>query len=204
MVVPPLTMETAKAMQSDKIELRKRLRAARKKHVGEQNYAVRALLFHRPPLPLLKKINADQTIGLYHANAFEAPAIGYAKFFHEAGYTIALPYFDNETSAMEFREHTDVHGQSDLVPGPYDLQQPASDAQIVQPDLLFVPLLGFTDRGARLGQGGGHYDRWLAAHPGTLAIGLAWDIQLCDEIPTEPHDIDLDAIITPTRLYGPF
>lgn len=204
MVVPPHTMEMAITMDLTKLQLRQQLRDARKAHVTAQPDAIRALLFHRPPSPLLEKIHADQTIGLYHAGAFEAPASGYAKFFQEAGHTLALPYFADNDAAMEFREHTDAHSQTDLERGAYDVMQPASGARTLQPDLLFVPLLGFTDNGARLGQGGGHYDRWLAAHPGTLAIGLAWDVQLCEEIPTEPHDIGLDAIITPTRLYGPF
>ena len=72
------------------------------------------------------------------------------------------------------------------------------------PDVLFVPLVGFTPEGARLGQGGGHYDRWLEAHPTTLAIGLGWDVQAVDELPVEAHDRSLDAVITPTRMYGPF
>ena len=78
-----------------------------------------------------------------------------------------------------------------------------ADAPLVQPQVLFVPLVSFTT-GARLGQGGGHYDRWLADHPDTVAIGLAWDCQLVDALPIEPHDIPLTAIITPTRIYGPF
>jgi 5-formyltetrahydrofolate cyclo-ligase len=65
-----------------------------------------------------------------------------------------------------------------------------------------VPLVGFTASGERLGQGGGHYDRWLAEHPGRLTIGLAWDAQLCPALPSEPHDEPLDAVITPTRIYG--
>jgi 5-formyltetrahydrofolate cyclo-ligase len=70
--------------------------------------------------------------------------------------------------------------------------------------VLFVPVVGFTEDGARLGQGGGHYDRWLAAHPGAVAIGLAWDCQRVDALPVEPHDAPLAAVVTPTRLYGPF
>lgn len=70
--------------------------------------------------------------------------------------------------------------------------------------MLFVPLVGFTAEGARLGQGGGHYDRWLADHPDTTAIGLAWDGQRVDDLPTEAHDIPLAAVVTPTRIYGPF
>jgi 5-formyltetrahydrofolate cyclo-ligase len=74
----------------------------------------------------------------------------------------------------------------------------------VVPDVLFVPLVGFTADGGRLGQGGGHYDRWLEAHPETKAIGLAWDCQLADDLPREPHDRPLLAVVTPTRLYGPW
>ena len=70
--------------------------------------------------------------------------------------------------------------------------------------MLFVPLLGFTAKGARIGQGGGHYDRWLADHPETVAIGMAWDAQLCEDLPMEAHDQSLSAVVTPTRLYGPF
>jgi 5-formyltetrahydrofolate cyclo-ligase len=187
-----------------KAELRTQLRAARKAHVEEQPDAIRSLLFHRPPAPLLEKIAPETAIGLYHANAFEAPASGYAKFFQERGNPIALPSFASDAEPMEFREHTDPFGESDLEQGAYGTMQPALSAPPVTPDLLFVPLVGFTAEGKRLGQGGGHYDRYLAANSGTLAIGLAWDVQLCETLPTEPHDIALDAIVTPTRLYGPF
>jgi 5-formyltetrahydrofolate cyclo-ligase len=70
--------------------------------------------------------------------------------------------------------------------------------------VLFVPLLGFTTSGHRIGQGGGHYDRYLAAHTHVTAIGLAWDTQLVDDLPVEEHDVRLNYVVTPTRLYGPF
>lgn len=187
---------------SDKTALRKQLRAARREHVAAQPDAIRALLFHRPPAPLLSKIAESAIIGLYHATADEAPAAGYARFFQEAGHTIALPAFTREDAPMTFRTHTDPHAMSDLEPGPFGLSQPASEAAEVVPDVLFVPLIGFTAAGDRLGQGGGHYDRWLTAHPGRIAVGLAWDVQLVESLPTEPHDIPLDAIVTPTRIYG--
>ncbi|UAB79746.1 5-formyltetrahydrofolate cyclo-ligase [Erythrobacter sp. SCSIO 43205] len=185
-----------------KSDLRKALRKSRREHVAAQPDMVRALLFNTPPRPLLPKIAAGAVIGLYHATEFEAPTNAYARFFHEAGHRIALPHFENEAAPMEFREHTDPHGHSDLEPGPFGLVQPSQTAEVISPDIVFVPLVGFTKRLERLGQGGGHYDRWLSAHPDTKAIGLAWDVQLCDELPTEPHDKTLDGVITPTRLYG--
>ena len=185
-----------------KTQLRKALRQARREHVAAQPDAVRALLFHRPPAPLQKAISPDAVIGLYRANEDEAPAQGYARFFHEAGHKIALPYFVGEGSPMMFRAHTDPFGESDLKQGAFGMMQPDSDAEALTPDVLFLPLIGFTARLERLGQGGGHYDRWLAEHPGVTKIGLAWDAQLVESLPTEPHDIALDAIVTTTRLYG--
>lgn len=187
-----------------KSELRQTLRAARRAHVEALPDQIRGLLFHRPPAPLLARIGDEAVIGLYHAAACEAPASGYARFFHEAGHTIALPRFSDPAAPMTFARHSDPHAESDLDVGPFGMLQPAADAGPLVPDVLFVPLIGFTPDLARLGQGGGHYDRWLAEHPPQLAIGLAWDAQACETLPTEPHDKPLDAVVTPTRIYGSF
>jgi 5-formyltetrahydrofolate cyclo-ligase len=188
-----------------KSELRKSLRAARREHAEAQPDSIRALLFHAPPRPLLAKIETGAVIGLYHANAHEAPAAGYARYFHENGHAVALPRIASESAAMVFARHTDPFAGDDLEPGPFGLLQPGATAQALIPDVVFVPLVGFTPMGKRLGQGGGHYDRWLAEHPGVLKIGLAWDIQRVepeDRLPTQPHDVPLDAVVTPTRIYG--
>ena len=188
-----------------KSDLRKQLREARRAHVAAQPDTIRALLFHRPPRPVLEKIAPESLIGLYHSTPDEAPASGYGRFFQEQGHRLALPRFLDEKAPMRFAEHVDPFDHSDLTQGPFGLRQPRPDAEEALPDILFVPLVGFTASGSRLGQGGGHYDRWLAEHPGRIAIGLAWDVQLIeneDALPTEPHDIALDLVVTPTRIYG--
>lgn len=185
-----------------KDELRKHLRAARRMHVLEQDEKIRALLLHRPPAPVLDRIAADAALGLYHSSQYEAPTGAYAQFFFDRGHPIALPHFASRDAPMQFRPYRDPYGESDLEKGPFGAMQADAARPEVVPDVLFVPLLGFTAEGHRLGQGGGHYDRWLAAHPETLAIGLAWDVQLQDELPLEEHDIALDLVVTPTRIYG--
>ena len=188
----------------DKAALRQRLRAARREHAASLPAQVRALLFARPPRAVLELVPDGATIGLYRADPGEAPASAYARFFHEAGHQIALPRITRLGEPMRFHRHTDPYDESDLTPGNMGLLQPAAEAEELTPAVLFMPLVGFTARGERIGQGGGFYDRWLAAHPATIAIGMAWDMQEVPELPLEPHDMPLTAIITPTRLLGPF
>ena len=183
----------------DKKLLREKMRAARKQYVAELPGATRALILMRPPAPIAQMVPEGSVVGLYHATPVEAPTGGYARWFQENGRTVALPAFDDRGAPMHFRKWGDPLGADDLVEGPFG-PQPADDAARLTPDVVIVPLLAFTADGHRLGQGGGHYDRWLADNP-VPSIGLAWDMQLVDSLPLEPHDRHLDAIVTPTRLF---
>jgi len=187
-----------------KAAIRKALRKARREHAANLPKEVSALVFRAPPAPLREMVPDGATIGLYRADTGEAPAGSYARHFMEAGHPIALPRIETLDTPMHFHIHTDPYGETDLVEGPMGLMQPAANAQVVEPEVLFMPLVGFTENGDRIGQGGGFYDRWLEAHPDTLAIGLAWDVQRVDSLPVEDHDMPLTAIVTPTRIYGPF
>jgi 5-formyltetrahydrofolate cyclo-ligase len=62
-------------------------------------------------------------------------------------------------------------------------------------DFILVPGLAFDLRGGRLGQGGGFFDRLLAARlPGSFAVGLGYSDQMIPSVPVEPHDQRLDAV----------
>lgn len=79
---------------------------------------------------------------------------------------------------------------------------PASEALMLgRGDLLIVPGVAFGRDGARLGRGGGHYDRLLARSSGYISIGVAFDIQLVDELPAEPHDRRADIVVTPNGFW---
>ena len=67
----------------------------------------------------------------------------------------------------------------------------------IAPDLLLVPCVGYAPGGVRLGYGGGFYDRTLAAlRPRPYAVGLAFACAFVADLPPEPHDAPLDAILT--------
>jgi 5-formyltetrahydrofolate cyclo-ligase len=91
----------------------------------------------------------------------------------------------------------------DLQQGNYGIHEPASECSIFdlkKLDLILVPGIGFALNGLRLGRGKGYYDRLLADTP-AHKCGVAFDWQLAVEIPSEPHDIRLNSIVTPTRWH---
>ncbi len=183
--------------------LRREMRKVRRDHAAALDNGTRALLFRHPPRPVLDMVPENASIGLYYSTPEEAPAQAYARFFHERGHTVALPGYDDKEAPMLFRIWKDPMGETDLEDGCFGPQPDLANG-LIAPDVLFVPLVAFTEDGKRMGQGGGYYDRWLEAHPDTITIGMAWDVQKVDDLPTEPHDMPLKAIVTPTRLYGPF
>jgi 5-formyltetrahydrofolate cyclo-ligase len=88
-----------------------------------------------------------------------------------------------------------------LVPAARGLLEPAGarsgrDA-IAGCDLVLVPALAVDRRGRRLGRGGGSYDRALTRARG-LVVALLHDGELLDAVPAEPHDVAVDAVVTPS------
>lgn len=89
---------------------------------------------------------------------------------------------------------------TDLVSTGFGTRGPGPDAAVVDPDILLVPMSAFDNRGNRIGYGAGHYDRAIArlhekgCNP-TL-IGIAFDCQEVANVPHEPHDVALHAILT--------
>ena len=66
-------------------------------------------------------------------------------------------------------------------------------------DVIIVPMLGFDKKLQRIGYGGGYYDRLLTAHPRALKIGVCYEAGSIEHVPSEPHDVALDIIITEER-----
>ncbi len=115
------------------------------------------------------------------------------------GKLLTLPRFNAAANAYEAVRVCDP--VRELVVGPFQVHEPVAACPVValnRLDLALVPGLGFDARGHRLGRGKGHYDRLLAGFTG-MKIGVAFDFQIVTEVPREPHDIALDAVVTPTR-----
>lgn len=89
--------------------------------------------------------------------------------------------------------------ESELSPGMLGILEPVDRHSFILPgllDVILVPGLAFTPKGARLGKGGGYYDRLLSdKQVSALKIGIGFECQLVDEIPMEPHDCPMDKVI---------
>jgi 5-formyltetrahydrofolate cyclo-ligase len=184
-----------------KKDLRREMRAKRTDFVASIPETMRALILNRPPAAIAELLKGHSMIGLYVPTGDEAPALGWARWLHENGWQIALPRTSDRDTAMVFHRWDNPWDEDALEPGLAGIPQPPATWTEVIPDALVVPLVAFTASGDRLGQGAGHYDRWLAAHGAVPTIGLAWDVQEVESLPIEEHDQRLTAIVTPTRIH---
>jgi 5-formyltetrahydrofolate cyclo-ligase len=90
-----------------------------------------------------------------------------------------------------------------LVPGFAGTGEPpaAAPASPLAPgDLIVLPGLAFDAAGRRLGRGGGHYDRALAASPGPLRVGVGYAFQLLEQVPAGGGDQRVDMVVTEAGL----
>ena len=127
---------------------------------------------------------------------------------HKMGKRLILPLVDARHKVLKLYE---VKDNSELAPGYMGIPEPDvrenRRVTIKDIDLVVIPGTGFDIQGNRLGYGGGYYDRLLSYESKQLAevehiptVALAFEEQIGEEIPAEPHDIQVDMIITDKRL----
>ena len=93
--------------------------------------------------------------------------------------------------------------EHDLEVGRFGILEPKAEAERpvdwADIEVAIVPVLAFDKRGHRLGRGGGHFDEILTKVAGKK-IGLAFDCQIVESVPTEPHDVSVDIVVTENRV----
>ena len=92
--------------------------------------------------------------------------------------------------------------------GAYNIREPKPECSpainIKDLDVIIVPDVAYDKNCYRLGYGGGFYDRFLEnLRKDAVTIGIAFDLQIFDEVPKEAHDAQLDYIVTESRILTP-
>ncbi len=87
---------------------------------------------------------------------------------------------------------------SELIKGAYNIMEPASDEELIPTDntLIIMPGAAFSKDRARIGYGGGYYDKYLCVHPECKTIAVCYNFQILPWIPTDEHDIKPNIIIS--------
>ncbi|MDE2017214.1 MAG: 5-formyltetrahydrofolate cyclo-ligase [Hyphomicrobiales bacterium] len=135
-------------------------------------------------------------VSLYRAIGDEPDLDPLAAALAARGWRLALPAIGALATPLAFRRW---RPGEPLVRNAKGLDEPPQGAATVEPDVVFVPLLAFDARGARLGYGGGYYDatlRALRAKKGVAAVGVAFACAEVAALPEGPVDERLDRIVT--------
>jgi 5-formyltetrahydrofolate cyclo-ligase len=182
-----------------KSDWRRQMRATRKIFVASQPPVLLEKLWIKLATVAMPHVAPFKTICSYHAVGNEInPALIERALQKNA--TIALPRVTAPAEPLTLHA---VTASTEFETGYGNIPCPPQSAPVVRPDILLVPLVGVDRQGVRLGQGQGHYDATIAAlraHGRVFVLGLAYDCQLVNELPAEPHDQRLDALATPTRF----
>jgi 5-formyltetrahydrofolate cyclo-ligase len=100
-----------------------------------------------------------------------------------------------------------IESFDELERGHYGIREPMAD--LIRPvppeeiDVIVVPAVAFDRQGHRLGYGGGYYDRFFPGVPRAIRIGIAFARQIVEEIPVDPHDVEMDRIVTEREVIVP-
>jgi len=114
---------------------------------------------------------------------------------------LICPRVDRQAHQLVLHEIRDP--RTDFEPGTLNIPEPRAGSRVVAPeevDWVLVPGVVFDVHCNRIGRGGGHYDRFLPRlRDGVETWVAAFDVQVRDALPTEPHDVPLFGIITESR-----
>ena len=142
---------------------------------------------------LLPEFRRARVVLLYWSMADEVQTHAFVERWYKEK-TLLLPCVDGDD--LRLRQYT---GPACMVAGEqFGIGEPTgpewTDLDAVE--LIVVPGVAFDTQGNRMGRGRGFYDRLLKSTPNAVKIGVAYDFQMMDVIPVEPHDVKMDRVIT--------
>ena len=189
-----------------KRELRKIMKARRREVPSEERRAYSAALCGN----LLEREDVQRAIGakgvfaVYLASKEEIGLSPLVERLWAADCRVVVPAWRDDTYRL-----VAYSPKTELAAGPMGILEPAPDGEelisVAEGDVSvwIVPGLAFSRSGARLGYGGGWYDRFLSkANPSSISLGVAYPFQIVADLPLEPHDIPLVDIVTISTVRG--
>jgi 5-formyltetrahydrofolate cyclo-ligase len=147
---------------------------------------------------LLRALAGTRVIAAFAPDETELGAGRLPAAFTQLGARVLLPVVPSGTGELRWAVDT-----GRLAPGRFGILEPVGPrlgpTAIGTADVVVVPALAVARDGARLGRGGGYYDRALRhVRPDAVLVALVFDDELLDELPVEAHDQRVTAVVTPS------
>jgi len=174
--------------------LRKKMLSERdalaQKDLESMSGAIMERLFLRP------RFAEARVVAFYVPKGKEVHTLAMIKAALAAGKEVVVPVTDHE---MRFCRFTSFE---ELAPGKYGIPEPrACFPPSREPDVVVVPGVSFGLCMHRLGYGKGYYDRYLSKSP-AYRIGICFDFQVVEKLPTHENDERMDEIVTDKRVIS--
>ncbi|AGA65214.1 5-formyltetrahydrofolate cyclo-ligase [Liberibacter crescens BT-1] len=145
------------------------------------------------------KFNSGEVIAAFHPIRSEVNVILLVEKLRQKGAVLCLPVINR--NSLIFRQYNEG---AILIGTGFGTRGPKSNAPILNPKIILMPLAAFDSKGNRIGYGAGYYDttvaevRYKGQDP--YLIGIAFDVQEVSFVPAEPTDIRLHAVLTESGL----
>jgi len=155
----------------------------------------------------LDEFEESKTLSLYVAIDNEVGTIGMIRDALDRGKRVAVPCTRGRDKSLLLSEVRDV--EKELTPQKFGILEPKKEYLRVVPyneiDLMIVPGVAFDEEGGRLGYGGGYYDKLLTnLNRSIRTVGLAFELQMVEQVPQGSHDVFVDKIVTERRIIDCF
>ena len=172
----------------EKKELRTLIKTLKKQHTKEQlleqSEKILAKLEQHPDF-----VKAENVM-LYSALPDEVQTQAFLEKWHLKKHIILPTVVGDDIIPVAYGEDTA------FAVGDFNILEPQNEPYTGDFDLIVVPGVAFDSKGNRLGRGRGYYDRFLCQHLDVKRIGICFDFQLVDEVPSESFDIRMDEVIS--------
>lgn len=148
----------------------------------------------------LPELKQAKTILVYISTKHETSTIKFIKkYIKEKQIVVPKTHLRFQTLTLH-----KIKSFDELYKGRYNILEPYPQAEIIKPekvDLAFIPGIAFDKKGHRIGYGKAYYDKLLLSLK-CPKIGLAYEIQIVENVPAEKHDKKIDKLITEKKIYN--
>ena len=175
----------------EKKEIRKKIFKARKEHSDEWIQEKSRMITGK--LTVLPEYQRAERIMAYADYNHEVITRYIIEQAWKDGKEVAVPKVFGKD--MVFYKLTDF---SQLESGYFGIPEPKEDGETVswEDAMMVMPGVAFDVNCNRVGYGGGFYDKYLSENRYLCSVGVAYDFQIVENVPTEENDVPLDIIVT--------